>query len=503
MRQLCVSLILFITAAVAQAQEVFLPCLPGAKVFYINGVRAPAEQAASSAHNLAVSSTHFGVSCVADVAPLHNPTEGVYYDLVREIALQKSSEIGIAFADAVLDVGLLLSGQAPLLFNREVQNEVRAQLTARLEASSLESYSFVRDGRTITTADLVAEFDSRVTTELGQGTKVILVSHSQGNFFANSVHASIVARAPPAASMGLGVVNVANPSRVAPSGLSLTSSSDLVIAPLAALLLADVPNFVLAPSMDDLTGHTFDGTYLRRDKPLGLGESRSIGARLLSLLQSALDQTPNPVGTIIGSTYDRLFAIDLAGNTASFLGSFTFSNASQNQIWDIAISPRDGELVAMSSRDVYTSDGLTGSLTRLPQSTVGGNALAFSPDGDLYGMSGTRIYRFDQETGAATELPVSIAPYRSSGDLTFDSDGNLYGTGIGADGTDYLLRIDVARSSFTVVGRIGFSSVFGLYFSRGYLYGVTTSGSIIAINRATGEGSLVRALPFGRISGLQ
>jgi hypothetical protein len=142
-------------------------------------------------------------------------------------------------------------------------------------------------------------------------------------------------------------------------------------------------------------------------------------------------------------------------------------------------------------------------LARLPQSTVGGNALAFNADGELYAMGGSSLYRVDTATGTATASPISLGTYVSSGDLTFDSDGILFGTVIGPNNQDYLIRIDLNRSTFAVVGPTGYSELFGLCFSGGYLFGVTNNGTLITIDRATGQGQTVGSLTIGDVTGLQ
>lgn len=483
--------------------HVFSPCRPGAKVIFINGVFNFSEQdALDSRAQLEESVPHFGVSCVAEVSHLYNPSVLLGIDDLREAAFQKATELGITFGDAFLQVGLAVFGAVSSLSQSD-QDQIRARVAARIQSITLSTaVGFASDGTAITTASLVNEFRDRVRTELGQGTKTILVAHSQGNFFANAVYTAVQATTPASVAQGLAIVNVANASINAPTGLWVTAKQDLVIIALGSLALPW--NFdALGAYSYDLSGHGFGDVYLNRGLPTGASETNSIAAKVMELLQQALNVAQPPVATILGSTSFNLFSLNLATNTASVLGSFAYSNSPPIAVWDVATNPRGGPGYAISASGVYTLDLVTRSLLRLPQSVVGGNALAFNADGELYGMGGNKIFRFDLATGVATDLPMTLGTHTSSGDLTFDGDGILFGTARATNGVDSLIRIDLNRSTLTFIGSTGYSGVYGLYFSGGYLYGVTSSGALLNIDRSTGVAQPVRQLPFGDITGLQ
>jgi hypothetical protein len=113
---------------------------------------------------------------------------------------------------------------------------------------------------------MAVEISSKVTTE-----KIVLVGHSQGSFYTNSLYHYLVKNGRNPSSIG--VFNMATPSdNVAGSGLYLTSSTDTLIntvrefqvlgrSPLA--LPANTTLFVANADLEgQWAGHTLLGTYL-------------------------------------------------------------------------------------------------------------------------------------------------------------------------------------------------------------------------------------------------
>jgi hypothetical protein len=489
---------------VQPAAAQFVPCRPGATVLYINGVNQDDVQTvAFSAQMLQQNIADSAVTCVALVHYLHNPSEGLFADVLGEMAIQIASESAISISDAILQVGYVVAGRVTTLGLTQ-QAAIKRRVATFIQSVSLSTYQFTVDGVIYTTAEWIARFRDRILTELGQGTKVVLVAHSQGNFFANETYRAVRDAAPDAVSQGLAVVNVANTTASPANGLGITTHQDLWIAALDLLVDVMDSNFDAAGSYTiNLMGHNFVEIYMNRFLPIGTTEANSVAGRVMTLLQTALDLAQPPVGVFYGSTSHSLFDLDPATGTATILGPFTYASSALVPVWDIAVNPRGGLVYAISPNAISTFDPSMRVLARLPQSTVGGNALAFNADGELYAMGGSSLYRVDTATGTATASPISLGTYVSSGDLTFDSDGILFGTVIGPNNQDYLIRIDLNRSTFAVVGPTGYSELFGLYFSGGYLFGVTNNGTLITIDRATGQGQTVGSLTIGDVTGLQ
>lgn len=121
-----------------------------------------------------------------------------------------------------------------------------------------------------------------------------------------------------------------------------------------------------------------------------------------------------------------------------------------------------------------------------PHGIPGANAIAFGPDGTLYaaGSASTSLYTIDMDTGAATA--VADTGYISDGGMAF-MDGKILLASHGM-----LVGIDPADNwSTTVIGPIGFSSIWGLTVSAdGVLYGFNNL-SVITIDPSTGAGTQV------------
>ena len=111
--------------------------------------------------------------------------------------------------------------------------------------------------------EMLNDASQKVTTQ-----KVLLVAHSQGNFYANNFYDKVASQEGGVPSKSIGVYGVATPaSRVAGDGKYLTSDTDGIIASLVGgtfkrnILL---PNTHIAfQNSDDKNGHDFSKIYLK------------------------------------------------------------------------------------------------------------------------------------------------------------------------------------------------------------------------------------------------
>ncbi|MFA6006739.1 MAG: fibronectin type III domain-containing protein [Candidatus Paceibacterota bacterium] len=143
--------------------------------------------------------------------------------------------------------------------------------------------------------EILNSASQKVTTQ-----KLLLVAHSQGNFYANSFYDKVTASSPsPSGRAGegpdvppqsIGVYSVATPSsRVAGGGQWLTSDTDKVIA---GIVNSTLSRTIMAPNTHidleferDETGHGFATVYLKYR-----------GAEIVSAIQKSLDKLkPNDV----------------------------------------------------------------------------------------------------------------------------------------------------------------------------------------------------------------
>jgi len=95
--------------------------------------------------------------------------------------------------------------------------------------------------------------------------KILLVAHSQGNFYANNFYDKVASQAGGVPSNSIGIYGVASPaSRVAGGGKYLTSDTDNVIIRSAARFMKILPpNIHIALGGSDGNGHSFSDVYLK------------------------------------------------------------------------------------------------------------------------------------------------------------------------------------------------------------------------------------------------
>lgn len=133
---------------------------------------------------------------------------------------------------------------------------------------------------------------------LQEGKRVLIVSHSQGNFYANAVYAILRGQY----GANIGNVQVASPaSFVASGGPHVTAQEDRVIGAIRAAALLGVPGVAIplpanvSTAADgpvrDWTGHLFVASYMGR---------RSARSMILSFMSGVLQGLQYPPATLTG-----------------------------------------------------------------------------------------------------------------------------------------------------------------------------------------------------------
>ena len=131
---------------------------------------------------------------------------------------------------------------------------------------AMSAYQKIFDYEAVKDYDLVEmlkDASEKVKTQ-----KLLLVAHSQGNFYANSFYDSVAGKDGGVPNESIGVYAVATPAgRVAGGGKWLTSDTDKVIVDLVGLfpfkkIMPPNTNIVLTKD-DDSNGHNFSGVYLK------------------------------------------------------------------------------------------------------------------------------------------------------------------------------------------------------------------------------------------------
>jgi hypothetical protein len=127
--------------------------------------------------------------------------------------------------------------------------------------------------------NMLNDASDKITTQ-----KVLLVAHSQGNFYANNFYDRVADQIGGIPSESLGVYGVASPAgRVAGGGMYITSSTDNIINSVRIFSDKVLPSNTTIPLKSDDTsfvrGHPFSSVYLA-------GE----GARIITEIQDSLDK---------------------------------------------------------------------------------------------------------------------------------------------------------------------------------------------------------------------
>ncbi|MGV3652605.1 MAG: hypothetical protein ACO1N5_00170 [Noviherbaspirillum sp.] len=220
-----------------------------------------------------------------------NPSDGFFSDLVR-VLLQKIVEDKTITWEIALRVWLGAgSGLIPVNVMTSLKTTFSAyrsqaypQQVADLRRQYEEQYDYV-DSRVMEQTRLIS------TLIKEDKKKVLLISHSQGNLYANAVYRRID-QDPEIKTKSLALVGVASPANfVAGGGTYVTSGNDLVIAGLRTLISANtLPSNIAIPySTEDLLGHAFIGIYTSHASP-GRAQLKNLGlAQMDSLEDPDLD----------------------------------------------------------------------------------------------------------------------------------------------------------------------------------------------------------------------
>ena len=162
-------------------------------------------------------------------------------------------------------------------------------------------------------------------------------------------------------------------------------------------------------------------------------------------------------------------------------------------LFDIDTHP-DGTLYGLSPEFLYRFDAVGGQWNRLPQglgATVGNaNGMAIDSDGKVFITSENKLFTANLNTGVAQFEGNMGGFYVSSGDCVVTKQDVLYMTSSHTP-TDSLVVVDGINAMTTSVGVTGFRGIWGLTSAWGRLWGVTSSGDLVEINRNTGTATRV------------
>jgi hypothetical protein len=197
----------------------------------------------------------------------------------------------------------------------------------------------------------------------------------------------------------------------------------------------------------DCTFYAHSGTTLYKVDPFEKS-ANEVGAGLPNLL----DIDTHPDGTLFGVSFDGLYRFDPWADDWVFQGDFGASVADPN-------------------------------------------GLAIDSDGTAFITSEDDLFSTDLHTGQATLLGSSDDFY-SSGDCVVDKRDTLFVSSKHLDdGDDVLVQLSRSDGQGTQIGPTGFDNIFGLTAAWGTLYGLTSAGELIEIDRQSGQATLVHTFP--------
>ena len=211
---------------------------------------------------------------------------------------------------------------------------------------------------------------------------------------------------------------------------------------------------------------------------------------------------PSGPAEVFGHSDNTLYKLDPDTKAIATIGTF---KGCDDSVIDIALDA-SGTIFGVTSSSLYKIDKATASCSKIA-SGIFPNSLSFVPAGTLdpssealVGYDTADYVRIDPTTGAKTTVKANALPngMYSSGDIVSVKDGPTYLTtrGTGCNATDCLLLVDPKTGSMIKnEGAVGFSSVFGLAFWAGTIYGFSSNGKLFSVSLAGGLKSTEIKIP--------
>ena len=190
-------------------------------------------------------------------------------------------------------------------------------------------------------------------------------------------------------------------------------------------------------------------------------------------------------------SFSRLYRVDQTTGASSLIGPVGFGGVT-DIAWD------GSALYGITGNSLISINTTTGAGTLIGNHNTGSNALESDATGQLYMMGGNNIYLLNKVTAVATLIGPMGAGFFSSGDLAFDSAGNLFGSFTNGN----LGRINTGTGAASNIGPFGFNPVWGLDFCGPILYGITAGGDLITVDVNTGAGTLVANTGINNVYGM-
>lgn len=206
---------------------------------------------------------------------------------------------------------------------------------------------------------------------------------------------------------------------------------------------------------------------------------------------------PPEVAVVYAHSPSVLYKLDPLTKAVTTVGTFSGGCSS---IIDIAIDENSNGYVTTFG-GVYKVDLKTAKCTQIATGSYP-NSLSFVPKGTLdpnvealVGYVGSTYVRIDTATGAVTNVGALTGGYSSSGDIVSVKNGGTFLTVTGPSCGDCLLQVNPVTGNLVKnYGTVNHSSVFGLAYWAGALFGFDNAGELFEIT-ANGNGIKTTAIP--------
>lgn len=227
----------------AEAQQCPTPIPPGITIVYANGMFTTREAAEDQRRKLEVALKDEVANSVGGAVPIefrlaYNTNE-TWTDQIVQVATDYVQESAVTILHAFS--GIKVPSSVPL---SDKINSVISTFTHRAasEADNIQNSKLLRD-------EDLQEHVAMYRMALLEGRRVVLIPHSQGNFYVNSAY-DLVVKSGPSYKDALAAVGLASPVHsIAGGGDYITNSADGVIVP-----LKKIDPFILSPNFDPQPG---------------------------------------------------------------------------------------------------------------------------------------------------------------------------------------------------------------------------------------------------------
>lgn len=196
-----------------------------------------------------------------------------------------------------------------------------------------------------------------------------------------------------------------------------------------------------------------------------------------------------PIGEteVFGHSAATLYRLDPVTKEVTTVGAF---QGCPTSVIDVALD-KAGSMIGTTYDGLYAIEKTTAKCTLIASGDFP-NSLSFVPEGTvdpaveaLVGFEGSTYVRIDTKTGQKQTLGTLNGGYVSSGDVVSVIGGGTYLTVFGGpEGcNDCIIEVDPKTGAFVKnVGALGYSGVYGLAFWGGSAYGFAESGDLFQID---------------------